>query len=60
MRIFRPEDFGALADGIHNDAIALWEAIAAAIERGEIAKERHESYLSIYADLVGKRPWKKK
>lgn len=35
-------------------------AIAAAIEQGEIAKERHESYLSIYADLVGKRPWKKK
>ena len=34
-------------------------AIAAAIENGEIAKERHESYLSIYADLVGKRPWKK-
>jgi len=35
-------------------------AIAAAIARGEIAKERHESYLSIHADLVGKRPWKKK
>ena len=35
-------------------------AIAAAIENGEISKERHESYLSIYADLVGKRPWKKK
>ncbi len=35
-------------------------AIAAAIANGEIAKERHESYLSIYADLVGKRPWKKK
>lgn len=35
-------------------------AIAAAIQNGEIAKERHESYLSIYADLVGKRPWKKK
>lgn len=34
-------------------------AIAAAIQNGEIAKERHESYLSIYADLVGKRPWKK-
>ena len=34
-------------------------AIAAAIKNGEIAKERHESYLSIYADLVGKRPWKK-
>jgi len=35
-------------------------AIAAAIEQGKISKERHESYLSIYADLVGKRPWKKK
>ena len=35
-------------------------AIAAAIENGEIAKQRHESYLSIYADLFGKRPWKKK
>ena len=35
-------------------------AIAAAIENGEIARERHESYLSIYADLIGKRPWKKK
>ena len=32
MKIFRPEDFGALADGIHNDAIALWKALAAAIE----------------------------
>ena len=35
-------------------------AIAAAIKNGEIARERHESYLSIYADLIGKRPWKKK
>ena len=35
-------------------------AVAAAIENGDIAKQRHESYLSIYADLVGKRPWKKK
>ena len=35
-------------------------AIAAAIEQGIIPKERHESYLSIYADLIGKRPWKKK
>lgn len=35
-------------------------AIAAAVENGEIARERHDSYLSIYADLVGKRPWKKK
>ena len=32
MQIFRPEDFGAFADGINNDAIALWKAIAAAIE----------------------------
>ncbi len=30
MKIFRPEDFGAFADGIRNDAIALWSAIAAA------------------------------
>lgn len=30
MQIFRPEDFGALADGMHNDAIALWKAIAEA------------------------------
>ena len=35
-------------------------AVAAAIERGDIAKERHESYLSIYADLVQKKPWQKK
>ncbi len=35
-------------------------AVVAAIERGEIAKERHESYLSIYADLVQKKPWQKK
>ncbi|MBQ8419945.1 MAG: ribosome small subunit-dependent GTPase A [Clostridia bacterium] len=35
-------------------------AVVAAIERGEIAKERHESYLSIYADLVQKKPWEKK
>ena len=35
-------------------------AVVAAIERGEIARERHESYLSIYADLVQKKPWEKK
>lgn len=35
-------------------------AVVAAIERGEIAKERHESYLSIYADLAQKKPWDKK
>ena len=37
MKIFRPEDYGAIADGIHNDATALWSAIAAACDRGEIA-----------------------
>ena len=30
------------------------------VERGEIEKERHESYLSIYADLAQKKPWDKK
>ncbi len=35
-------------------------AVVAAMERGEIAKERHESYLSIYADLAQKKPWMKK
>ena len=34
-------------------------AVVAAVARGEIAKERHDSYLSIYGDLVNKRPWKK-
>ena len=32
MRIFRPEEFGAVADGLNNDAIALWKAIVAATE----------------------------
>ena len=36
MKIFRPEEFGAIADGIHNDATALWSAITAACEyKGE-------------------------
>lgn len=30
MKIVRPEDFGAIADGIHNDAIAVWKALDAA------------------------------
>ena len=34
--------------------------IVRAVSRGDIPKERYESYLSIYADLAGKRPWKKK
>lgn len=33
-------------------------AILAALEAGEIPRERHESYLSIYADLRDKRKWK--
>lgn len=47
-------------DCSHTKESAADCAVVAAIERGEIAKERHESYLSIYADLAGKRPWKKK
>ena len=47
-------------DCSHTKESAADCAVVAAIERGEIAKERHESYLSIYADLYGKKPWKKK
>lgn len=35
-------------------------AVIGAVNRGEIAKERHDSYRSIYTDLIGKRPWNKK
>lgn len=34
--------------------------ITQAVRRGEIARERHESYLSIYQDLASKKPWEKK
>lgn len=47
-------------DCSHTKESAADCAVVAAIERGEIARERHESYLSLYNDLVGKRPWKKK
>ena len=47
-------------DCSHTKESAADCAVVAAIENGEIAKERHESYLSIYADLYGKKPWKKK
>ena len=38
MKIFRPEDFGAFADGINNDALAFWKALAAATECEEEAQ----------------------
>ena len=47
-------------DCSHTKESAADCAVVAAIENGEIARERHESYLSIYADLYGKKPWKKK
>ena len=31
-----------------------------AVGRGDIPQSRHDSYLSLYADLAQKRPWKKK
>ncbi len=47
-------------DCSHTKESAADCAVVAAVTRGEIAKERHESYLSIYGDLVGKKPWQKK
>ena len=38
MKIFRPEDFGAIADGINNDAIAVWKAIDSATKYDGEAK----------------------
>ena len=34
-------------------------AIVQAVHAGKIARERHESFLSMYADLKDKRPWTK-
>lgn len=34
--------------------------ITQAVAHGEIAKERHDSYLAIYKDLADKKPWQKK
>ena len=34
--------------------------IIRAVGRGDIPQSRHDSYLSLYADLAQKRPWKKK
>ncbi len=47
-------------DCSHTKESAADCAVVAAVKRGEIAAERHESYLSIYGDLVGKKPWMKK
>ncbi len=47
MKIFRPEEFGARADGIHNDAIALWSAVAAACEydgEAQVLLEANKTY----------------
>lgn len=35
-------------------------AVLAAVRRGELARSRHESYLSMYADLKDKHPWDRK
>lgn len=34
-------------------------AVLAAVREGKIARERHESFISIYLDLKDKRPWTK-
>ena len=47
MKIFRPEDFGAIANGIHNDAIAIWKTLAAAIEydgEAQVLLEANKTY----------------
>ena len=35
-------------------------AVLAAVERGDIPKSRHESFLAIYQDIKDKRPWNSK
>ena len=45
--IFRPEDFGAVADGINNDSIAVWKAIDAAIQldgEAQVLFEANKTY----------------
>ena len=47
MKIFRPEDFGAIADGINNDAVAFWKTIVAASEfegEAQVLLEANKTY----------------
>ena len=47
MKIFRPEDFGAIADGINNDSIAVWKAIDAATKfdgEAQVLFEENKTY----------------
>lgn len=44
MAIFRPEDFGAVADGITNDARAFWQAVDAAKNGGTVQLQPNKTY----------------
>ena len=44
MNIFRPEDFGAAADGVTNDALALWQALDAAQNGGTVLLQPGKTY----------------
>ena len=47
MKIFRPEDFGAIADGIHNDVVALWRALSEATDfegEAQVLLEANKTY----------------
>ena len=47
MKILRPEDFGAIADGINNDALAFWKTIVAASEfegEAQVLLEANKTY----------------
>lgn len=44
MNIFRPEDFGAVADGVTNDALALWQALDAAQDGGTVLLQPGKTY----------------
>lgn len=49
--IFRPEDFGAVADGVNNDANAFWTALDAAKNGGTVVLEDGKSYyIAPYGD----------
>ena len=44
MNIWKPEDFGAVADGITNDAYAFWKTLDAAKSGGTVILEENKSY----------------